>query len=423
MGFLDFNAERRRAILDATYAFRGDLVSWADAVHAALGPALDLGQGTIVGLVDLADGGLRIEHLRRDELASPVHQAVARLTAWLAPGRLREAFFNGRVLGSSSGQYAEETLSALQQRARAVGSRDAAGWCVNDGVDYGFMVISPTAAPLALPTRTRATVRRLGHHVATGLRLQRVLCSDALDDPSVEAIFDVDGGLQHAAGMARSNDALQRLRAAVLARVETGESEVLEGAEAWDGLVSGRWSLVDRFDSDGRRFVIAHRNPPGCLDPRRLTPSEEQIAMLIALGQSNKEIALDLGIAESTVANLLAGALDKLGLESRTLLPIFWRDVHGPAYPIDGTDARLLALSEKISSEELPWLTPAERAVAKGLLAGLSDKAIALTRGCSRRTVEKHTTAIYRKLGINSRLELASKLSSIHSAVPLSARR
>lgn len=416
MAFLDFSAERCRSIVHTSYAFTGDLVSWADAVHAALGPALDLGQGTLVALVDFADEGIRIQHSQRAAGASRVHQAVIRLSALLAPQKLRESFFNGRVLGSSSGHYAGETLTALQRRASSARSRDAAGWCVSDGVDYGFMVVAPSPSPLVLPARTLAVVRRLGHHVATGLRLQRVISSNALDDPSVEAIFDATGHLQHAAGMARGNDVLGRLRAAVTARADMANGEQLEGSAAWDALVSGRWSLVDRFDSDGRRFIVAYRNPPGFLDPRRLTPREEHAAMLVALGRSNKEIAVGLGITESTVANLLAAALGKLGIESRTLLPIFWRDLHGRAYAIDGTDTRLVALSEEVAPEGLAWLTPTERAIAKGLLAGLSDKAIASARNCSRRTVGKHTAAIYRKLGVNSRLELVSKVSGARAS-------
>jgi DNA-binding NarL/FixJ family response regulator len=412
MSFLEFSGERRRAILQASYTFRDTLERWADGLHAALGPSLDLGQGTLVGLLDLTDEGLRIEYLRRDERASVVHQAVVRCSAWFAPKRLRESFFNGRVLGSSSGHYAAETLNALQERARGVGSRDAAGWCVNDGVGHGFMLIAPAPAPLAIPAHVGAVVRQLGYHVATGLRLQRVVSSAALDDPAVEAIFDDAGHVQHVAGMARANEPLERLRAAVLARAAAGPGEHLEGLTAWAALVSGRWSLVDRFDSDGRRFVVAYRNPPGCLDPRRLTPREERATLLVALGHSNKEVAYELDITESTVANLLASALGKLGLESRTLLPIFWRDLQGPAYAMDSMDTRLVALSDEINREGLARLTPAERAVAKGLLAGLSDKEIARARVCSRRTVSKHTSAIYRKLGVSSRLELAAKLSS-----------
>ncbi len=35
--------------------------------------------------------------------------------------------------------------------------------------------------------------------------------------------------------------------------------------------------MVDRFDSDGRRFIVAIKNDPAHSDPRGLTPRERQI--------------------------------------------------------------------------------------------------------------------------------------------------
>jgi DNA-binding CsgD family transcriptional regulator len=56
-----------------------------------------------------------------------------------------------------------------------------------------------------------------------------------------------------------------------------------------------------------------------------------------------------------------------------------------------------------------PWsLTPSEREVAAAAVAGRSNAAIAAARGCSARTVANQLASIYRKLGINSRGELAA---------------
>jgi hypothetical protein len=60
----------------------------------------------------------------------------------------------------------------------------------------------------------------------------------------------------------------------------------------WPGLTSGRSSLVDRFDSDGRRFVVAVKNDPEFPDPRGLTTRERQVCEFIGIGQSTKEITL-----------------------------------------------------------------------------------------------------------------------------------
>jgi len=211
--------------------------------------------------------------------------------------------------------------------------------------------------------------------------------------------------------------AVERLRAAVLARSRTPDAE-LAVDPAWEAVLAGRWSLVDRFDTDGRRYVVAYRNPPGVLDPRRLTPREEGVAALAAIGHSNKEIASQLGVTPSTVATLLASALAKLGLLSRTMLPMFWRDLHGRAWAVSDGEAPLIALShQEQEPESMRGLTPAERAVALALLEGLSDRTIALARNSSRHTVSKHVTAIYRKLGVSSRVELAYKLSLARGAL------
>ncbi len=406
-------------MLRACYAFDDDLEGWASRVHAALAPALDLGQGTLAAVVTFPEKGIRIGAVQRLGGAARLHQAVMRLSAFLAPERLRESFFNGRVLGSSSGHYADDELAAMRARARGARSRDAAGWCVNDGVDHGLLIVAPSTTALQLPAQPSPVVRALGQHVSTGLRLQRAVSGAALDDPTVEAIFDGKGTVQHVAGLARSPSHRARLQQEVLRRAAAPElgasgAEPVSngGAEAWQAVVAGRWSLVDRFDTDSRRFVLAYRNPPGVLDPRRLTPREEHVATLAALGRSNKEIGDSLGISDSTVATQLSAALVKLGLESRALLPIFWRDLHGHALVMQGADERLIALQREQDAGGLSGLTPAERAVAKGLLAGLSDKDIARARNCSRRTIAKQAAAVYRKLGVRSRVELASKLAA-----------
>ncbi|HVZ37553.1 MAG TPA: LuxR C-terminal-related transcriptional regulator, partial [Polyangiaceae bacterium] len=420
-----FSSDRVREVMRAAYAVRADLGGWADGVHEALGPALDLGQGTLVGLVRFPpNSGVEIRHLASRGGAKRAHHAIVRLSALLSPTKLRASFFNGRVLGSSSGHYAEDEFARLEKRGRGLSSSDAAGWCVNDAVDHGLMVIAPSRERLRLSAQTSQVVRRLGAHVATGLRLQRLLGGPGLDDPAVEGIFDPGGAAQHAAGMARAKSVLSQLRAAVLAQ-ERGDASSADAPEsAWSAVVAGRWSLVDRFDSDGRRYVVAYRNPPGVVDPRRLTPREECVAALVAMGQSNKEIAVDLGISQSTVATLLGAALDKLGLASRTLLPLFWRDLQGRAWSVGGSKAALVALchSHRDDPGGLSLLSPAERSVAQALLEGLSDRGIARARNSSRHTIAKQLSAIYRKLGVRSRTELASKLSveAAHTGAPRS---
>jgi DNA-binding NarL/FixJ family response regulator len=56
-------------------------------------------------------------------------------------------------------------------------------------------------------------------------------------------------------------------------------------------------------------------------------------------------------------------------------------------------------------------LTVAEREVAAEVLCGRSNAEIARARATSTRTVAKQVAAVFRKLGVGSRAELALRLS------------
>lgn len=99
---------------------------------------------------------------------------------------------------------------------------------------------------------------------------------------------------------------------------KTGRDE--SALEVWQGLVSGRWSLIEQFDQDGKRFVLAHRNPESVTDPRGLTSMEARVAGLAVRGYSNKLIAYHLGVSEGTVSSHLARAMVKLKVENRSQL-------------------------------------------------------------------------------------------------------
>ncbi|MCC6483595.1 MAG: response regulator transcription factor [Armatimonadetes bacterium] len=64
------------------------------------------------------------------------------------------------------------------------------------------------------------------------------------------------------------------------------------------------------------------RQSPNDATPH-LTERERDVIRALALGQSNKEIAVSLGIAEQTVKNHVSHILEKLGLEDRVQIVVF----------------------------------------------------------------------------------------------------
>jgi DNA-binding CsgD family transcriptional regulator len=91
--------------------------------------------------------------------------------------------------------------------------------------------------------------------------------------------------------------------------------------------------MVDWFDSDGRRFVLALPNAPQINDPRGLTERESQVVAYAVLGQSNKMIGYRLGLSKSRVSMLLRSAMRKLGVRTRSQLVIKLRDFQALQQP------------------------------------------------------------------------------------------
>ena len=83
--------------------------------------------------------------------------------------------------------------------------------------------------------------------------------------------------------------------------------------ELWRALISGRWSVVEHFERDGKRYYLAHKNDPELAADRALTPRERQVFGYAELGHSDKLIAYSLGLSLSTVSTLLSSARRKLG--------------------------------------------------------------------------------------------------------------
>ena len=141
------------------------------------------------------------------------------------------------------------------------------------------------------------------------------------DAEDVGCILTPDGRIAHATAACRSRSVQEQLRVA-LARVDRARTrrlrrDPLGALELWRGLFSGRWSLVDFFDADGRRFVLARDNEPEVARPRPMPLRMRQVLFYASAGWSNAEMGYVLGISESTVGVHLSAALRWSGLGSR----------------------------------------------------------------------------------------------------------
>jgi DNA-binding CsgD family transcriptional regulator len=183
-----------------------------------------------------------------------------------------------------------------------------------------------------LPRSTRLALERISAHLASARRLRSSLdttrpAEDLME--KAEAVVTPDGAVVHAQGVAREAPAQSALRQAARridkARCREGQDPGEDPLALWRGLVEGRWSLVERFESDGRRVLVARRNEPPARALRALDERERKLIALLAVGHSLKLCAYELGQPESTTSKMARSAMRKLGLLSRDELV----EIHG----------------------------------------------------------------------------------------------
>jgi len=270
----------------------------------------------------------------------------------------------GVHVGSGPRDFAERHLRALEttppevlrEQVRPGGAGTASAACGDDPhqlahyishVDYckdllfitaadsngvGVAVVAPLPEVTTLRPHESERLQMLAAHLEAGHRLRRGLAvKDAAGDPGsdlpyhAEAIFDASSlRIADAVGSAKERSATKKLREAAIAvdkaRGKMRRNDPEKALEIWKALVYGRWSTVDWFDSDGRRFVLAIPNSPSVVDPRGLTERERQVVGYAASGQTNKMIAYRLGLSRSRVSLLLRTAMRKLGTKTRAQL-------------------------------------------------------------------------------------------------------
>jgi DNA-binding CsgD family transcriptional regulator len=204
----------------------------------------------------------------------------------------------------------------------------------------GVLLGAPLPELARLCPAERSALSQVAAHVAAAYRLRRAFEDQPLSetDERIEAILAPDGRVEHAGNEAKQTaqrDALRRRARDIDQARSRLRGEPLEALALWKGLVAGRWSLVDRFDSDGCRYLIALKNDPMVRDPRALTLRERQVVGFVALGFSNKLIAYTLGISGAAVSMHIRGALTKLKIAGRPeLAAIFAPGVEPASGPL-----------------------------------------------------------------------------------------
>jgi DNA-binding CsgD family transcriptional regulator len=298
-------------VIESAYDFEQPDQAWLTRIVGAAVPLVDRGLGVAAYLYDARDpSGVKVLHAALPEQVDP---ALFRTFVSMTP---RVAWARPFEIASSSPAFVSNVAQALHGM---FGARDIVAINGLDASGFGLWLGAIVPERETCSKKQARMFERIAPHLASAVRLRRRLSRQP------EAILDPNGHVHDASGDAKLEGARAVLRKAVKA-VETARGkqrrEDPERAVAeWKGLVAAQWTLVDRFESDGKRFIVAERNEvternePGAV--ASLSPREHAVISAVAAGHHDKLVAYELGLAPSTVRVLVLRAVRKLGRRAR----------------------------------------------------------------------------------------------------------
>lgn len=220
------------------------------------------------------------------------------------------------------GALAADVAAELYRNA-GVGGVTVVNGLSPDGVGCALYIFSPRSEPVS--SKKRELLCRLSSHIATANRLRcrlKALNQKILPE-TADAVLSAGGKLEHARGAARLGKSQEDIEQAFDAREWARGKARLDPERAslmWKGLVAAKWSLIDHFESDGKRYVLAQENSLAIAGFTSFSERERQCVALALQGRPNKSIAYELGVANATVRVLMARAGRKVGTSSRAQL-------------------------------------------------------------------------------------------------------
>jgi DNA-binding CsgD family transcriptional regulator len=315
--------------IETCYRAVPDDGAWLGELASSLAP-LAGGRATYAKAYDLSDPDVASVRVVAERGELPDFTAASQRVRHVLGAEGYRAFHRPhppvQLMSRRIGAFPAPVRSEVGAIFAGLGLEDVLGVVCGDQDGRGVLLAVCVARGYVLSARLAARLRCVAAHVVAGGRARdrTAALAAVLDDAATEAVLAPTGEVCDARHGAQDRSARLLLRDAVQrterARGGLRTSDPDEALALWRGLVDGTWSLVDHVDSDGRRFILARRNPPEVSDPRALLPRERATAAYAAMGHSNKYIGYMLGIAATTVASHLRVAEEKLGVASRNEL-------------------------------------------------------------------------------------------------------
>ena len=225
-------------------------------------------------------------------------------------------------------QYRLRRIARARRKTadKLAGGNTVSAWALigGDPRSKAIALVFPAAGDSVDPDQPFPRARMLGlaaAHLGAATRLRRLAMPSQVEGAGTESILEPNGKVLHAVGDAKDKAHRESLVEAVVrrerARGRLRRSDPEEATQLWSVLVSGRWSIIDFVDRDGKRLLLARKNPVNGPDVLALNEDERDVVWLATLGHSRKYIAYELGLATATVTKRLGSALKKLRISNR----------------------------------------------------------------------------------------------------------
>jgi len=326
---LNLEAGTLRDLLDAAYDAAPDPLVWSKRAVQALMTLTSARTGAAFRFTSgYEEDTFRVRSM---DAGAAIGNSGAWLSAALGATMHAPREMTGMLLGHTHGSTASSVTRLGARLADTPGWSDcwpggvvdSMGLVARDPNGDGFVVTVGLDRVSVLNAREERFLGKVATHLGAGARLRRTGHSRRLDD--AEAVLTPGGKILHAEKVAQGQRASldDGRRRRDEARKTTHDAD--RALEIWKGLIAGRWSLVDHFDTDGKRFLLAMKNTPAVDKRGDLTPRERRVCALVAMGHRDKEVAYMLGLSVASVAAALHRARRKLNVSSRTELARIWR--------------------------------------------------------------------------------------------------
>ena len=307
------------SVVEAAYVLSTSDETWLEQIVSAAAPLISDGLGALAYVYRGASGPLEGGAFASANLAVPPEYFLRPIE------RLDPEFVDRTWRALSFGLCSETAPLASLPGSKPLcdaGVVDVLNINAYDPSGVGVWLGAPLRAERKRGAHDGPTWTRVAAHIGSAFRLRRKRTSTSPDDAT--AVLDTRGRIAHAKSGETADRLRDKLRDAV-ERMERARGPMRradpDGAvDLWRTLVDAELTLLDHFERGGKRYVVAVANPPESAAAKALAslaPRERQVVAAAAAGRTNKLIAYELGIADSTVRVLLARAMGRLGASSR----------------------------------------------------------------------------------------------------------